>query len=218
VPAYPCISTPRPQRQRRLLGFSLAIASALTGLAATAFLPAAAQAALISSGACNEAGLSQPFQRWGDSNSYELVPGGNFEGALSGWSLSGGAQQVPGSEPYGASGSVGAYSLALPAGASAQTPYTCVNASYPLFRFFARNNSLTSDVLVQFVYQTPLGTVAVPIGTVLLSGGWQPSLPMLTASVAIGALTGGTSQVALRFTALLGSSQIDDVFIDPRMR
>jgi hypothetical protein len=30
-----------------------------------------------------------------------------------------------------------------------------------------------------------------------------------------GLLTGKTPQVALRFTALTGSSQIDDVFIDP---
>jgi hypothetical protein len=40
---------------------------------------------------------------------------------------------------------------------------------------------------------------------------------MLTASAVPGALTGGTAQVALRFTALLGASQIDDVFVDPRM-
>ena len=31
-----------------------------------------------------------------------------------------------------------------------------------------------------------------------------------------GLLTGQTPQVALRFTALTGSSQIDDVFVDPR--
>jgi hypothetical protein len=41
---------------------------------------------------------------------------------------------------------------------------------------------------------------------------------MLTGSVVGGLLSGGTAQVALRFTALLGTSNIDDVFIDPRMR
>jgi hypothetical protein len=30
-------------------------------------------------------------------------------------------------------------------------------------------------------------------------------------------LTGQTPEVALRFTALTGSSQIDDVYIDPHM-
>ena len=40
---------------------------------------------------------------------------------------------------------------------------------------------------------------------------------MLTASAVTGALAGGTTQVALRFTALLGPSQIDDVYVDPRL-
>jgi hypothetical protein len=41
---------------------------------------------------------------------------------------------------------------------------------------------------------------------------------MLTASAVTGVLSGGTTQVALRFTALTGSSQIDDVSVEPRMR
>jgi hypothetical protein len=176
-----------------------------------------ASAALVSTAACNEAGLSQPFLRWGDASSYELLPGGDFEGSLAGWTLSGGAQAVAGSEPYGATGSVGSHSLELPAGASAQAPFTCVNAAYPTFRFFARNDSLLASVLVQVVYQTPVGPVALPLGAVALSGAWQPTLPMLTGSVALGALSDGTAQAALRFTALGGSSQIDDVFVDPRM-
>ncbi len=179
---------------------------------------AAAQAALISGGACNDATLTQPFAQWGDANSYELVPQGDFEGSLSQWTLTGGAHRTPGSEPYGVTGEVGSWSLALPAGASAQSPYTCVNASYPSFRFFARNDGLLSSVLVQVVYKTALGPVALPLGAVALSGSWQPTLPMLTGSVAGGLLSGGTAQVALRFTALTGASQIDDVYIDPRMR
>lgn len=197
---------------------SLGLACAAAGLSVATLPATPAQAALISTGACNEAALSQPFTAWGDSNLYELVPGGNFEGSLAGWTLSGGAQRVSGSEPFGATGSVGAYSLSLPSASSAQTPFTCVNASYPSFRFFARNESLLSTVVVQVVYQTALGTVALPLGAVALSAKWQPTLPMLTGSVLGGALSGGTGEVALRFTALTGSSRIDDVFIDPRMR
>jgi hypothetical protein len=187
----------------------------VTGLGA--FSAAPAQAALISTSACNEAQLSQPFARWGDTSDYELVPGGDFEGSLAGWKLSGGAARVSGSEPYGATGSVGQYSLSLPAGASAQSPYTCVDAAYPTFRFFARDDSLLSTVVVQVVYKTLLGEVALPLGAVALSGEWEPTLPMLTGSVVTGLLSGGTAQVALRFTALTGSSRIDDVFVDPRM-
>ncbi|HSZ14271.1 MAG TPA: hypothetical protein VK790_09580 [Solirubrobacteraceae bacterium] len=176
-----------------------------------------AQAALISTGACNEASLSKPFQRWGDASSYELLPGGDFEGSLAGWSLSGGAQLVAGSEPYGATGAVGSHSLELRAGASVQSPFTCVDASYPTFRFFVHPDSLLATVLVQVVYQTPVGPVALPLGAVALTSGWQPTLPMLTGSIVTGALSGGTAQAALRFTALTGSSRIDDVFVDPRM-
>jgi hypothetical protein len=187
---------------------------------ALAVVPAAsARAALISTNACDGSTLTQPFMQWGDSASYKLAPGGDFEGSLSGWALAGGAKKVVGGEPYGATASVGSSSLYLPGGASAQSPMTCVNAAYPSFRFFAHNNGLLSALLVQVVYQEPLlGQVAVPVGTVALSGRWQPTLPMITASVVQGALAGGTAQVALRFTALAGASQIDDVFVDPRMR
>jgi hypothetical protein len=214
-------SFPKLTAPARLFSSKTRLMAAPALMLASIFLGTAgatpAQAALISTGACNEAALSQPFARWGDTSSYELIPGGNFEGSLAGWTLSGGAARVPGSEPYGVTGSVGAYSLDLPAGASAQSPFTCVDAAYPTFRFFAHNDSLLSTVLVQVVYTTPLGTVALPLGAVALSTSWQPTLPMLTGSVVTGLLSGGTAEAALRFTALTGSSQIDDVFVDPRM-
>jgi hypothetical protein len=206
-----------PRTPRRLLPLGI------LGALALAVLPAAsAKAALISTDACDNATLTQPFAQFNDTNDYKLVPGGNFEGSLSGWTLSRGATRVAGSEPFGATGTVGNSSMYLAAGASVQTPYTCVDAAYPSFRFFGRNNGLLSIVAVSIVYKEPLlGPVAVPVGTVALSGSWGPSSRMLTLSVVQGLvnglLTGKTPQVALRFTAVTGSSQIDDVFIDPRM-
>jgi hypothetical protein len=214
--SYPSLFT--PARWLRRSGVSVALACAGTSVVLTAFSVAPAGAALISTGACSKTALTQPFARWGDTSTYELVPGGDFEGSLAGWTLSGGAARVAGSEPYGATGSVGAYSLALAAGASAQSPYVCVNASYPTFRLFARNGGLLSTVLVQVVYKTLLGPVGLPLGTIALSGAWQPTLPMLTGSLVGALLSDGTAQAALRFTALTGSSRIDDVFVDPRMR
>lgn len=208
------------QRRLPLLRLSLGVAGTFAALTLAVLPAASAQAA--STGACTAGGgeLSQPFAQWGDSNSYELVPGGDFEGSLSGWTVSGDAQQVAESEPYGATGSVGSSSLELPAGASAQSPSVCVDASYPSFRFFARNDSgPVSTVLVRVVFKTSLGlTLSLPVGVLVLHGEWQPTQPMLTDSNLTGLLSGRATQVAFRFTALSGSSRIDDVFIDPRMR
>jgi hypothetical protein len=200
--------------RRKLAVRGLVVATALSVMPA-----AAAHASIISGSACDGAPLTQPFLKWGDSDPYKLVPGGDFETNAKGWSLTGGAQVVSGSEPFGVTGSVGKYSLSLPAGASAQAPFTCVDAAYPSFRFFDRNRGLLSTTLVQVVYKLPLlGNVALPVGAALLKPTWGPSLPMLTASAVPGLLGGGYAQVALRFTALTGATQLDDVFIDPRMK
>src|SRR5436305_15059019 len=94
----------------------------------------AARANLINLNPCNEAVLTQTVDPWGDPAWYELVPGGDFE--KSAWALNAGAQRVRGSEPYAATGSLGGWSLELPAGASAQSPSTCVDAAYPSVRLF----------------------------------------------------------------------------------
>jgi hypothetical protein len=193
---------------------SLALGAITAGIA-LAGLPATSSAALINTGACDNSSLSQPFAKYGDSNEYKLVSGGNFEGSLSGWTLSGGARVVSGGNPNGTSG----HSVYLPAGASVTTPFTCVNAAYPSFRLYAKNDSLLSTIVPQVVYKLPLlGNVALPIGAAALSPNWSPTLPLLTASLVTGLLNGGTAQVALKFTAALGPSQVDDIYVDPLMR
>jgi hypothetical protein len=197
----------------------MSLAAVISSLGVSGALSAApAQAALISTNACDSSPLTTPFTPWGDTNAYKVVPGGSFESGTTGWTLSRGAKVVSGSEPYGATGTVGKSSLYLPAGASAQTPFTCVNAAYPSLRLFARNGGLLSTVVVQLVYKGLLGLIPIPVGTAALSTQWAPTLPMLTLSAVPGLLSGGTTSVAIRFTALTGSSQIDDVFVDPRMR
>ncbi len=75
---------------RRVLG-GLSTLFALGIVGVVALPPAAAQADLLNLGSCTPSALSQPFTSWGDSASYELVPGGDFEGAS--WTLRGGAQR-----------------------------------------------------------------------------------------------------------------------------
>lgn len=198
-----------------------ALPTTVAQAASTSTTPQATSSTTASSAStCAASAQSQPFLKWGDSNSYGLVAGGDFEGSLSGWTLSHGAAQAAGSESYGVTGTVGKSSLELPsAGASAQSPFTCVTASDPTFRFFARNEGPPSSVSVAVAYQTPIGVIAVTVGTVTPSSGWQPSAAMPTGAALAGALSSnGTAQMALRFTALTGPSRIDDVFVDPRMR
>jgi hypothetical protein len=195
-----------------------ALAASAAGLALTSFAAAPAQADVVSTSACDGATLTQQFLPWADIELYKMAPGGNFEGSLAGWSLDPGVHVVAGSETLTASGSQGASSLSLPASSSAQSPYTCVNAAYPIFRFFARADTPGSTILVQAVYTDMTGSpVAIPVGIVAPTATWQPTAPLLTGSAVPGAMNGGTAQVALRFTSLNGTSQIDDVYVDPRM-
>ncbi|HWF73770.1 MAG TPA: hypothetical protein VG186_10530 [Solirubrobacteraceae bacterium] len=179
--------------------------------AAVVLIPAvsAAQAQLINLGACNSNPLSQPFAPWGDSSSYELAPGGDFE--TSTWTLSGGARIVPGSEPFAATGTLGSFSLSVPAGASAVSPSTCVDAAYPSVRFFVGG---TGAVAVSVVYDG----IAIPTGLAVAAGSWTPTAPMITTSPVLGILSGGTAHVSLELTGVVGSPQVDDVFVDPWMR
>ena len=93
---------------RRLALRGLVVATALSVMPA-----AAAHASIISVSPCDGASLTQPFLKSGDSAPYKLVPGGDFETNAKGWSLTGGAQVVPGSEPVRCDG-LGREVLALP--------------------------------------------------------------------------------------------------------
>jgi hypothetical protein len=183
---------------------------------AVAAIPVSAQATLLDFSQCDNSALSQPFTQWGDNGTYKLAPGADFEGALSGWSLQGGAAQGSGSESYGVTGSVGSSSLSLPAGASATSPATCVNAAYPYFRLFTRTDNPGTVVSISVVYRAPLvGSVTIPVGVVTPTSDWQPTAPMLTASAIPGLLHGGTANVQLQFTASGGTAQVDDAYVDP---
>lgn len=197
-------------------------AAVLGAVAATALTGPAtgAQAAVVEVSACDGAALSKPFQPWLDVADYKLAPRGDFEGSLSGWTLSGGAKKVSGSEPWGVTGKVGSSALAVPAGASALSAPTCVNAGAPTFRFFARSTGgLLPLMAVNVVYESALGGLLdLPVGVVTPTSSWQPSSIMLTGSALPAAVSDGDTPMQLRFTALSGSWQVDDVFVDPYAR
>lgn len=185
---------------------SLTMTMALTVGGALALPVSSASADPINLSTCNTSPLSQPFTPWADPAWYELAPGGDFENSA--WALTGGAQRVPGSEPYAATGTLGARSLSLPAGSSAQSPQTCVDAAYPTVRFFIAGAGAVAVSLVD-------GSVDIPAGIALAGFSWRPTPVMLTTSPVLAAASGGVARVSLRITALSGNPEIDDVFIDP---
>ena len=170
---------------------------------------ATARADVINLNPCNSAPMSQPFAPWGDPASYELAPDGDFES--SGWTLSGGAHLVAGSEPYAVTGSRGSSSLKLPAGSSAQSTQTCVDAAYPSVRFFIAGTGMVAVSMV-------VGNLEIPAGVAVATSTWQPTPVMVTTSAVVAALSGGVAQVSLRITALAGDPRVDDVYVDPWCR
>ena len=208
-------SAPHHKLRRLLLAAGVCL-----GVAITALPIAAAQAKTITTSTpCPTSTLSQPFLTLGDAGYYWLLPGGSFESSLSGWTLSGGAAIVAGSEPYAATGSLGASSLSLPSGASVQTPYVCVDGSDTYFRFFALNKTAAATLSVTVVYLIAGKQVAFKQTTISGDSKWTLSAALHTAGKIASKLSGtGTAQMSLVFASAGGASQIDDVFVDPRLK
>ena len=109
--------------------------------------------------------------------------------------------------------------MSLPAGASLQTPFVCVDGADTYFRFFALNKAASSSVAVSVVYTVAGLQTSFIVGTVTGDSKWAPSAAMHTGGKIASKLSlNGTAQMALRFTAIGGTSQIDDIFIDPRLK
>lgn len=167
-------------------------------------------AALLTGGSCGAA--TQAFARFGDSRYYNFAPNGGLELGSYGWSLSGGASVVNGNESYYLHSSLDSHSLALPQGAGATTPLMCMGTSSTVIRFVYKG---TGSLRVQVVERNLLGLVIGVLDWTTISGSssWQPSSTVVNLDSLLGLV--GASTVQLKFTALNGQSQVDDVYVDP---
>jgi hypothetical protein len=193
---------------------------AITAIAAAAALAAPAQAGVLTKSAtdCGNPELTQPFARWLDNSHYKLVAGGAFEDGTAGWTLTGGARVVDGNASQKVNGASDSRSLSLPAGSSATTPPVCVGLDEPTLRYFAKSTSLLRTLTVSVQVQLELGVwVTLPIG-VDLGGAWHPSLPTLVVANLLPLFPPDMTAVRFTFRPLLGSFNVDDVFVDPRAR
>jgi hypothetical protein len=194
--------------------------------AAALFLSAAsASAGLLapSAASCDAQPLSTPFSRWGDLAKYTPLSGGSFETSAAGWTLTGGAQVAPGSESWEVDGP-GSSSLSVPVGSSATSPPICVGVEHPTMRFFAKTKAhgllgLPPVMRVDVVFQNNLGLVSsLPIGVVLGSNEWLPTLAMTNLANLLAVEPGDHTAVAFHFTSITGTMSIDDVEVDPYQR
>jgi hypothetical protein len=190
----------------------LAAALILCVAAGSATKPAAAG---VLDGGCGQQ-VFQPFLPWLDPGAYFLVAGGDFETGAAGWTLAG-ARVSSGNEPWHVAGA-GTNALTLPAGARAASPSACIGLLNPTLRFFARGTGgllglgrleVDADVTVAGL------TTTLPVGVVTGSGSYAPTLPLPLLANLTTPLAGGSGSVTLRFHALLGNWQVDDVYIDP---
>jgi hypothetical protein len=207
--------------------FGRMVATAIIATIASAAFASTANAGLLTESAtsCDDGPITQPFARFGDNANYKLLPGGSFEAGTAAWQLSGGAKIVSGNESYKVGGSTDSRSLLLPGGSAAVSPFTCVGLSEPTLRLFAKRNSallgLVSTLNVQIQVQTSLGlSLWLPVLPGDLGGGsWHPTASMPLIANILPLSSSDKTPVRFRFTPLLGSWQIDDVYVDPfRMR
>lgn len=156
----------------------------------------------------------QPFVPWGDYANYVLLPNGSFEN-MDGWSLSGGAAQVSGNEPFYVNAPSDSHSLALPPGASAVSASMCFTLLHPDLRFFARNTGSPLSLLEVDVITNVLGLkITTPVALLASGSSWQPTAPLPFLTNLLAPVSEG---VQFKFTALGrgGSWQIDDAYVDP---
>jgi hypothetical protein len=197
------------------------VAAAVIATIASAAFASTANAGLLTQSAtsCVDGPITQPFQRFGDSNNYKLL--GNFESDAAKWTFSGGAKVVAGNETYKVGGSTHAKSVLLPSGSSAVSPFTCVGLAEPTLRLFAKRNSallgLVSTLNVQIQVQTSLGlSLWLPVLPGDLGGSsWHPTVQMPLIANILPLSASDKTPVRFRFTPLLGAWQIDDVYVDP---
>lgn len=200
---------------------ALAVATAASAVAVMAPVASAAPA---DATACTDQSFAQTFLPFGDTDWYTPVPDAGFESALSGWDLAGGAAVVPDLvDNRPGDGALDLQSLRLPEGGSATTAAMCVTDAHRTLRFFARGAAglLTAPgaVRVEMITQVD-GASRVELvkeQTPALIWSLGPVLKLDTRFYDT-SKTSPTSSVRFRISAVGGAVQVDDVYVDPRMK
>jgi hypothetical protein len=176
---------------------------------------------LVADGAhCGDYTYSQVFLPWGDPANYTLAPGGDFERGSARWDLLGASRDTGDNESFQVGGRHDRASLSLPSGSVAVSPAMCVGLAEPDLRvFFKQTGGPTlAGLQVEVLFDDATGTTqSQTIGTLGGASSWTLSPQMMIVANLLPLLDKGTP-VAFRFTAIGGSFQIDDLYVDPWQR
>jgi hypothetical protein len=190
----------------RITRSKLARCVAITTASLALTVPAAQAATVANAEAtCAPRVFTTTFAQWADKALYTLTPGGNFESAASGWTLTGNAALVGGSSPFAS----GRSSLSLPAGTSALSPPICVEKGYPSWRLAARSTGGKLAIEVVYPNKTKENVTVTP------GASWGLSRVL---SLSQGQFGTGAAYVQFRLTASGAAVGVDDVYVDPFLR
>jgi hypothetical protein len=175
----------------------------------------------VAAAACTTQSTSKPFSEWGDTNSYFLASGGDFEGGLlTDWAPVA-AGLTAGNEPFYVHSTSDRTSVTLLGGGSVISPPFCVDSTMPYFRFFAHQSARGSDLKVTLVLLNGTDVLGSQTPTVadLADGStptWAPTAPLkLTYGLAVPPGQTLTAELLIQAGIGLGRWQIDDVYVDP---
>ena len=218
-------------RRSHLFG-RVAARVALISVISLALVPAAATAAsasllpsLVSSVAsvlpsCAATPTVTPFQHWGDSSSYFLMPSGDFESGATGWTTSEGVAVANENESYFVNNPADTQSLAMSTNQLTISPTVCVAMGENTIRLFVKNPGVAGSVLhIQAFVQNPLTGLVLSTGFDLKSStgtaSWSPTSRLLIPNLLGGVL--GTQRLTLAFSTsgVPAKWNIDDVYVDP---
>jgi hypothetical protein len=202
---------PRPTASRltRRLRWTTGACVALLSLAPSSALAKTGSTPTV----CEGQLFSQPFLAYGDSHFYTLAPGGEFNSASEGWTLSGGASLIGATRPEGVKGD----DLNLPKGGKAVSPPMCVTLSYPSARAWV-NGSGTNGVAVSVSYAGTVSAISPQeVGVIKARyGAW--TLGKFSVEPALAGQEQAAREVRFVFEGKKGETQLFDVYVDPRMK
>lgn len=186
------------------------LSSCVVALSVVLAAPVAAQA-------CGSQDLAQRLLVLGDTGLYLPVDNADFEDGNDDWKLSK-ATLVKGNEPWKVLGAKHVTALRLNAGGTALSDEVCVTVDHTHSRFFARalttTGSLRVDVLWDNEGKDQQATVLTLSAAQFKTWAASPVTPM---AAAVKSLYEDEEDelVALKFTAVSGTWEIDDVLVDP---